>query len=149
MLQLAMFATFFAISLLGVPYVVAVLLATVVPAASSATAPEVQPAHAADAPAATTAPDPSRGGIARVGRVAQTWVRGRVVTPAGVVDDGLVVVSGGRVEYVGRAGELPAVAGPGREPGGDPGRAQGGRLLDGRLRFVIRAATPDRVQPGL
>lgn len=69
----------------------------------------------------------SGGGVARVGRVAETWVRGRVVTPAGVVDDGLVVVSEGQVEYVGRAGGFRAVAGgPGRGRGGDPSGDFGG-----------------------
>jgi N-acetylglucosamine-6-phosphate deacetylase len=43
---------------------------------------------------------------ARVGAVRQTRVRGRVVTPEGIVDDGIVVVSGGVVVY---AGESAAV----------------------------------------
>jgi N-acetylglucosamine-6-phosphate deacetylase len=43
------------------------------------------------------------GDQARVGAVGQTRVRGRVVTPEGVVDDGLVVVSGGLVVYAGES----------------------------------------------
>jgi N-acetylglucosamine-6-phosphate deacetylase len=35
--------------------------------------------------------------------VDETRVFGRVVAPEGVIDDGLVVVAGGRIEYVGRA----------------------------------------------
>lgn len=47
----------------------------------------------------------------------QTRVRGRLVTPAGVLEDGLVAVSGGVVEYVG-----PAVAMEGARPGEGGGR---------------------------
>ena len=46
--------------------------------------------------------------------MAETRVRGRVVTPTGVIDDGLVVVSGRQIEYVGRAAAFgPAHGGDG------------------------------------
>ena len=49
----------------------------------------------------------------------QTRLRGRVVTPEGVVDDGLVVVSGGAVVY---AGESAAAGTAEQQTGGTPGQ---------------------------
>ncbi|HEX6247399.1 MAG TPA: amidohydrolase family protein [Nocardioidaceae bacterium] len=46
----------------------------------------------------------------------ETWVRGRLVTTAGVVDDGLVLVAGARIGYVGPA--APDLGGDGT--GGPP-----------------------------
>lgn len=44
---------------------------------------------------------PSR--IARLAQVTTTHVRGRLVTPGGVIEDGLVVATAGSIEYVGPA----------------------------------------------
>jgi N-acetylglucosamine-6-phosphate deacetylase len=53
--------------------------------------------------------------LARVGRVTETWVRGRVVAPGGVVEDVLVAVADGVIVYAG-----PADAAEWPHP--DPGR---------------------------
>lgn len=56
----------------------------------------------------------------------QTRVHGRVVTPEGVVDDGVVAVSSGQVVYVGRAADAPAAAG-----GAVTAAPEGGYVLPG------------------
>lgn len=45
----------------------------------------------------------------------ETWVRGRLVSPAALLDDGVVMVDGGRIRYVG-----PAAPDLGREDTGRP-----------------------------
>ena len=57
---------------------------------------------------------------------APTLLTGRVVTPAGIVDDGAVVVEGDRISWVGPRGELQP--GAGVEP---DGWAAGRTLLPG------------------
>lgn len=52
----------------------------------------------------------SRSSIVRVVEVTTTQVRGRLVTPTGVVEDGLVVVTASAIEYVGPAAAATAAA---------------------------------------
>lgn len=52
----------------------------------------------------------SRSSIVRVVEVTTTQVRGRLVTPTGVVEDGLVVVTASAIEYVGPAAAATAPA---------------------------------------
>lgn len=58
----------------------------------------------------------------------QLLLRGRVVTPAGVVDDGVVLTAGDRILFVGKAADVPAEHASARAP---EGWSRGRTLLPG------------------